>query len=507
MSDASVFDALRSTNALVVVEAPAGAGKTHKGAEYALDAVSSIGEARVLILAHTHAAVDVFASRTKASAKSVDIRTIDSLICEIAAAYHSVLDLPSDVAEWARREERGYETVAGRVVALLTRYPSIVRGLAARYPIVICDEHQDAGPNQNALAMAYHAAGSRLRVFGDPMQRIYRSKQKDDALKECQLWDELQKKADVFDKLDEPHRWLPESAALGQWLLAARETLKSGGKISLKGPLPPGLHVVYGDNRSKQRGVFALSREARRPIDQFVAGSESLLVLARQNDTVQALRSFFGRRLPIWEGHTRDATDVYVDGMAKAGGDAAGVGAVAIGFLQNVAVGFSDSQYGKTVLGEIRGGCQTKRRGKPVTLQRLAKILCDEPDFKGAARFLSEIAKLIGSDPQFSDIHIDNRREFWEVVRLGDFDDLFVGYRETSRRRTYARIQPPPKAVSTIHKAKGLECRDVLIVPCDRATFSSTDRSRCLLYVAMSRATHSLMLVLSGEHPSPLIEV
>jgi hypothetical protein len=31
-----------------------------------------------------------------------------------------------------------------------------------------------------------------------------------------------------------------------------------------------------------------------------------VLVLTSQNDTVTALRSFFARTLPIWEGHVRE---------------------------------------------------------------------------------------------------------------------------------------------------------------------------------------------------------
>ena len=84
MSDASVAAALRSSERLVVVEAPAGCGKTFQGAQYARDIAESIGGGRVLILAHTHAAVDVFASRTREAGRHVDIRTIDSLISDSA---------------------------------------------------------------------------------------------------------------------------------------------------------------------------------------------------------------------------------------------------------------------------------------------------------------------------------------------------------------------------------------------------------------------------------------
>ena len=95
MSDVSVAAALRSPARLVVVEAPAGCGKTFQGAEYAREIAGKIGDRRVLILTHTHAACDVFASRTRGTEGRVDIRTIDRLIGQIAAEseyFHAPTD-------------------------------------------------------------------------------------------------------------------------------------------------------------------------------------------------------------------------------------------------------------------------------------------------------------------------------------------------------------------------------------------------------------------------------
>lgn len=102
MSDASVAAALRSDARLVVIEAPAGCGKTFQAAEYAREAASAVRQGqRILILTHTHAACSVFTARTKGAGPRVQIGTIDSLIVQIATAYHHVLDLPFDVSAWA----------------------------------------------------------------------------------------------------------------------------------------------------------------------------------------------------------------------------------------------------------------------------------------------------------------------------------------------------------------------------------------------------------------------
>lgn len=95
MSDDSVRAALRSEAPLVVVEAPAGCGKTRQGAEYARDIVGAGGPTRLLVLTHTHAACSTFADRTKGTDARIDIRTIDSIIAQVASAYHAGLGLPA----------------------------------------------------------------------------------------------------------------------------------------------------------------------------------------------------------------------------------------------------------------------------------------------------------------------------------------------------------------------------------------------------------------------------
>ncbi len=78
---------------------------------------------------------------------------------------------------------------------------------------------------------------------------------------------------------------------------------------------------------------------------------------------------------------------------------------------------------------------------------------------------------------------------------------------EIAQRRSFARPMPPARAISTIHKAKGLQCDHAIVVPCDKARFSGTDYSKCKLYVALSRAKRSLTLVISRNDPGPLFHL
>jgi hypothetical protein len=506
MSDASVTAALQSPSRLVVVEAPAGCGKTFQGAQYAGGIAGKIGLGRVLILAHTHAACDVFASRTRGTLGRVDIRTIDSLISQIATAYHLALGLPANTSAWARSRKNGYDELASKVAALLRTSPMIARSLAQRYPIVVCDEHQDASADQHAIALTCHEGGASVRVFGDPMQRIFGSKKEAEIETDNQRWESLKQKADSFDELNEPHRWFDGSDPLGRWILEARTTLRSGGHIDLRGSLPQGIRVLFAENQSpKQHGGYRLARDEAAPIYDLVKATKSLLVLSAHNATVVALRAFFGRRLPIWEGHVRNGLSMLVASEQKHKGDANSIAQAVVRFLNHVATGFSPSAYGKVLLDEVSDECVAKRKGKPAILQTLARIILDHPDHTGVSKVLLQLHELVASNPAFKGVKVNYYSEFWDAVQIGQFDSPDEGFAEISRRRSYARPFPPAKAISTIHKAKGLERSDVLIMPCDAQHFSDTPSDRGLFYVAMSRASRSLTFVVSRENPSPLV--
>ncbi len=66
--------------------------------------------------------------------------------------------------------------------------------------------------------------------------------------------------------------------------------------------------------------------------------------------------------------------------------------------------------------------------------------------------------------------------------------------------------EPPKKCLSTIHKAKGLECDKAIIIACDGSHFSRSDYAIRKLYVALSRAKTELTIVLSATNPTPLIK-
>lgn len=506
MSDDSVHAALRSDAPLVVVEAPAGCGKTTKGADYAREVAVAGGPNRLLILTHTHAACSVFADRTKGVGSRVEIRTIDSVIAHIACAYHTGLGLPADIAAWVRQREDGYAELALSVAALLKRYPMIVASLVQRHRVVICDEHQDSSGEQHSIVMALHSQGARLRVFGDPMQKIFKERACVTACPPCD-WDELTRQAQAFERLDFPHRWSSGCPDLGRWTLMARRALKTGAVIDLRNALPPSVTVVFAENQSQRNLEYQLSSQDRRQIDAFERAQTSLLILTPYNDTARSFRGFFNRRIPLWEGHTRPGLEKLVDALAAGQGDRAALAAAIVAFMGEVGKGFSPSAFGNRFEKEVREGCTGNCRGKPATIQELARFVVAEANHCGVAKMLRRLSDLTTTDGNFADVKIDCRTEFWEAIRLGDFDTVDNGFAEITHRRIYSRPKPPEKAISIIHKAKGLECDSVIVMPCDAKNFPDKPEARCLLYVALSRAKSRLMLVVSRNSPSPLLTI
>lgn len=505
MSDDDVARLLRSDASLVVIEAPAGCGKTYQGAGYAKDSATAEQRGRLLILAHTHAACGVFRERTQGSGSKVEIKTVASFAVEVAAAYHIPLELPQQVEVWARMGGEGsFDAVAQKCASFLTRHPMIARALARRYPVVICDEHQDCTADQHAILMALHAGGVKLRVFADPLQRIYTGKTSKDANADAARWEAL-KAQGAHAVLGFPHRWKTGSLELGKWVLEARTALLNGQPVVIPTPRPAGLNVIVANNQAKARAQLQLDN--RKPVDHVMMDGDQMLVLTASNEMADAIIAFTNRRVGVWEGHTRDALTALVDVLQSHNGNAEAVAAAFVAFVGGVGVGFSMSTHGTRLMQEIKDGCRKATKGKPACIQDMAKAILAEPNHVGTSKALKLLKDFIEQKQKgFDTVKIDYRAEFGDAVRLGSFPTPKDGLGEMMRRRAHFRRALPDRVVSTIHKAKGLECRNAMLIPCDSA-FSNTYYSRCRLYVALSRASDTLTLVVPSSGGSPLLKI
>jgi DNA helicase-2/ATP-dependent DNA helicase PcrA len=112
------------------------------------------------------------------------------------------------------------------------------------------------------------AQGARLRVFADPMQKIFSKKSGPGSCPPWE-WDELKTKAHAFEELDFPHRWVKGCPDLGKWTLAARNALKNGGKVDLRSGLPPSVTIVFAENQAQKNLEYQLGKHDRKPVDAF----------------------------------------------------------------------------------------------------------------------------------------------------------------------------------------------------------------------------------------------
>jgi DNA helicase-2/ATP-dependent DNA helicase PcrA len=354
--------------------------------------------------------------------------------------------------------------------------------------------------------MALLEQGAKLRVFADPMQKVFKDTTAEGACPPYD-WNRLTGQAQAFEQLDLPHRWSEGCPQLGQWTLRARATLKAGGKVDLRNGLPPSISIIFAENKAQRALDYQLSGPDRKPMDAFEKNQSSLLILTRFNDTARSLRGFFNRRIPLWEGHTRSGLERLADSIRDGEGDHVALACAVVRFMGDVGKGFTPSAFGNRFEQEARDGCTTTCRGKPATIQGLARFLLAEPDHRGISKVLRRLSELKVTDRNFAEIEMDYRKEFWDAVQLGNFETAETGLAEITHRRSYSRPIPPEKAISTIHKAKGLECDSVIVMPCDARTFPDKLDARCLLYVALSRAKSRLMLVIPRSDPSPLLTI
>lgn len=507
-SDVKVAAALRSGDPLVVIEAPAGCGKTHQAAEYCKDVAAQIGNRRLLVLTHTHAARSEIASRTVSEAGRVEIRTIHSFITEVASGYHLALQLPADVAEWARSNPNGFDEVARRTRRLLEQSPNIARALALRYAVIVCDEHQDTSGDQNAVIFCLHAQGALLRIFGDPMQVIFGEgpdKSDGQIQKIVDRWLEV-KRQGHSEELDHPHRWNKGSPALGAWILKARASLANGTPVDLPARLPKGLTVLFAENTAKlPQKILQMTLADRAPVAKRMAGVGGCLVLGVGKQTVRNISGFLGHQHPIWEGHTRDALEELVLALKAAEAAPDKVAAAFLVFVYATTKGFTASSHGDAFAKEIAEGCCKSRKGKPLEVQKLAKLILFQPDHRGVSACLQALKSLVQSGhAAVEGTKILFVREYYEAIRLGTSDDIDRGFSVLSQSRTRGSHRLPERCVSTVHKAKGLECKNVMVMLCDKTSFANTAYKRRLLYVALSRPIESLTLVLCRKQPTPL---
>ena len=479
---------LHSDAPLVVIEAAAGCGKTFTAAKFAREMSSRLVNQRVLLLSHTHAACGEFHRRCEGRGLQVDVETCDSFALKIVAPYATSLGLPYPLDTTIGRPGGvSFAALGAKAVELVKRAPTIANLISACYPVIILDEHQDASLHQHELAMTLmQVGGSRLRIFGDPMQALHADPgQHVD-------WDQLWAACDRRAELTEPHRW-KEAPNLGRWVTAARATLRSGAAVGM-GDIPREIQVrpvtgLAGRNRFKDPRLAATMLH-----DFLDTGAGRAVAVAHLGEMVRALAQSASWRAGVNEGAVLEHLERL---LAKTEVDDVDAGALACAFItfaDEIGSGFAKAM--RVGLAK-RAGATLNQQGAGVGQRPWLDVLAPiyaSPCHRGLAAAMDALSR---SPPSPYRVRlVDHGATLRALAHTDDPRGHLQAHSRLRRRRTL-----PAQSVSTIHKAKGLEFRRVLICPADQHQFPHNAYGARLLYVAMSRATHNLTIVTDTSSP------
>jgi UvrD-like helicase family protein/AAA domain-containing protein len=489
---------LRSETRVVIVEAPAGCGKTYEAVALARDLLSNMKpRQQVLLLAHTNAATAEFRARLRNfTSASIFVTTFDSFALDLLRAYAGPLGLPARF----RVGPAGavpFVDLAPKLDTLLSRAPAIARHLAAHYPVVIADEHQDASRAQHGLIKLLLDAGvARVRLFGDPMQSIYDF---DGNLVE---WKNVLALGDAVIQLEEPWRWRL-TPVFGAWIMAGRRDLANGQRLRISGAA---------------RHVDIVRIDAQHDAPHFMSGQpvqglkgplirilrrvdSSILILTRHNRHVLGVKRLLGTSAPVFEGADAELAYEFLDAVERCGGNPRRIGACVMRLLKGVSAGISTAialQVKEALMGN---GVQVGRKRRIAAIGAALSVLYDDPSPWGACEAVRRIS---ACPPTWLKIHLPEcLRVLARVKKTENQTPSEVLDAVVQSRKRSGWI--PSRSITTIHKAKGREADHVIVVHCAEGVLPDDEEGRCLLYVAITRARKSVTFIVPGTRATPLI--
>lgn len=266
--------------------------------------------------------------------------------------------------------------------------------------------------------------------------------------------------------------------------------------------------MKFAENGSPRPNSYQLMPENWKDLNALLNEDKEMLLIAVTNTAIESLRGTFRPRFPIWEGHTRNYLEKFVEALDNGAINLDAKASAFVDCLKGLLVGFTDSRYGDRLIKEVRAPSGKPRGQIPPQLKVMAKFIRSYPTHIGFSKAAEHLKGLIIQNADgFSDLHIDYLRELDDLIKLKGYNDPLTGFAEISQKRSRAYPKPPRKALSTVHKSKGLEAEHVVVFACDGAHFPGTHVKRNLLYVALSRATESVTVIASRNNRSLLIEI
>lgn len=467
---------------VIGVEAAAGAGKTHLACELASAWGRNVrSHQSVLFLSHTNAARDVFRRRFAgaASATGVEMKTLDSFCLEILSPYAALWDLPAPLRPPQTVPREWFPTIRRKAWRLLEAKGDIARAIVTRFPVILADEHQDASLHHHAMLMTLAESGAKIRMFGDGLQAILTF----DAT--IPGWDALMADVPTIG-LSGSWRWTC-NPSLGEWIASARACLRAGRPISLR-EVPSSIHVVHTGRVSQWSRDPTVIRHL-----SDLADGDSVVVLGRRNDEVKEIARVPALRLVVNEGSDIAAAEGFIEEVLASVGDAALLAADLVDFMRGL--GTLDEQAAAAIVG------LDATTTNPV-IRTIVRELDSHPNLWGVIS--ATIAAKRGADLLgWGVVHPLALQTVATLPREATSDD--VRDLMYQARRSASETAMPTRCASTIHKAKGREFTHVVLPSVDARTYGCSTEDRQLLYVALSRATERLTIMVP-DAVSPLVD-
>lgn len=465
---------LRSRRSFVV--AAAGCGKTELLACLVADQRSG----RQLVLTHTHAGVAAIKKRLvdlRVPHDKFQLDTIAGWCLRYGAAYPSISGYrPGAEADpdWAATypgAEKVCRTALGKKV------------IRESYSGVLVDEYQDCSLKQHALVSAL-AECIPCRGVGDRLQTIFGFR--DDPVVP---WATINSDFEVVDDaLTEPWRWRREgrNAALGDWLVAARQQLEMTGRLVIAEDAPI-TWVQHDAATSPPEAWAAACRSVAAP------ASETVVAILQWPAECMDLAKRLGGRWPIVERF--DDPDLLQLGVKLVDADGPTVVGALVEFVSERMTAMGTAL--KTAVDAIKAGRGVSRITKNRDHADRLSALANSPTPANALAWLEGI--------------LAHKNDWWlyrrecvfqlrEALRhctgitFAELPDMVAAARTRARHRGRLAHR---RTIGTPLLVKGLEFDHAVLLwePNPRPGRAARHFSTQGLYVALTRASKSLTIV------------
>jgi hypothetical protein len=477
---------------MLLIEAPAGYGKTHEAVLAASTVAQTIPEGqKVLFLTHTNGARETFNRRLKGGAAVM--KTIHAFAAELVELYSAPLGLPRPLEPF--RGKPSFDDMITLARQILERRPEIARGLAIRHPMIIVDEYQDCSEAQHQLIqLIANSAPTRLRLFGDDLQAIY------EFVGALVDFGEMTANHPTVH-LTTPWRWRDHSA-MAQFVVEARRALVAAEPIDLT-DLPTCVTVSRWDGAVPGPTQKGHAPQCITAVRACLGGNT--VVLTSHNSHALGLREKLPGHGRYHEGSDHEPARVLLADVIYAAGDPQALAALLVGAMQKWGQGMTKPYREQVTAICTDNGVVLGGKRKIVPFSRLCEELYAEPNVAAWLRCLRSVLDGQHGIEGWRAVRVD---QIFLMARLrpGPDDDPSALLHAESRARD--AIRPAPnRGFMVIHKAKGFEFDEVVLPYCAGSLFQDELPSRRRMYVAISRAQKRLHFLVPTTDPTPLLRI